>query len=88
MKGRLTTEAVNTFIGTVNSVLKKKYSIVNLKRREVKQKDIIQYTSWKNQVEEYKMQGNISIFQEFPDLSKLIFAKILTVYCYLSLARF
>lgn len=57
MKGRITCENINYFIGVLNSVVKQKYSIVNLKRKDVKRKDLIQYNSWKILGEEYKMTG-------------------------------
>lgn len=61
MKGRITCENINYFIGVLNSVVKQKYSVVNLKRKDVKRKDLIQYNSWKILGEEYKMTGKYSI---------------------------
>lgn len=58
MKGRLSCDDVNSFIDTLNCVLKKKYAILNLKRKEVKRKDLIQYSDWKSQEMEHKMIGN------------------------------
>ncbi|XP_054288211.1 spindle and kinetochore-associated protein 1-like [Macrosteles quadrilineatus] len=57
MKGRLTCENVNSFISIVNSVLKQKYSIALLKRKEVKRKDLVHYSEWKSQEQEFGMIG-------------------------------
>uniref|UniRef100_A0A1B6FJA4 SKA complex subunit 1 n=1 Tax=Cuerna arida TaxID=1464854 RepID=A0A1B6FJA4_9HEMI len=64
MKGRLTCENINSFVAVLNSVLKQKYSIVKLKRKDVKRKDLIQYSAWKSQEEEYKMTGQIFLTVE------------------------
>uniref|UniRef100_A0A1B6LBS5 SKA complex subunit 1 n=1 Tax=Graphocephala atropunctata TaxID=36148 RepID=A0A1B6LBS5_9HEMI len=69
MKGRLTCDSVNSFVAVLNSVLKQKYSIVKLKRKEVKRKDLIQYSTWKTQEEEYNMTGQIFLTAE--DLTNL-----------------
>jgi len=57
MKGRLTHNDINTFISTVNSVLKQKYSIVLLKRKDVKRKFLVLYSEWKSQEQEFGMIG-------------------------------
>lgn len=61
MKGRLTCENVNSFISIVNSVLKQKYSIALLKRKEVKRKDLVHYSEWKSQEQEFAMIGDYAI---------------------------
>jgi hypothetical protein len=57
MKGRLTCENVNLFIKTVNDVLRQKYSIALLKRKDVRRKDLVLYCEWKSQEQEYGMNG-------------------------------
>uniref|UniRef100_A0A1B6HQR4 SKA complex subunit 1 n=1 Tax=Homalodisca liturata TaxID=320908 RepID=A0A1B6HQR4_9HEMI len=69
MKGRLTCENINSLVTVFNSVLKQKYSIVKLRRKDVKRKDLIQYSTWKSQEEEYKMTGQIFLTPE--DLKNL-----------------
>lgn len=74
MRGRLMVDTLNSFIDIINSAVNKKYSILCLRRKDVKQRDLNLYLEWKNQENNHTTKGQY--FCTAKDLSTLCHFKV------------